>query len=298
MARTNFTAASAGAAPKQERSHMWLQTLKRSVKSPTAKLGVTIFLIITIACILAPFIAPYSLEQIDLLSANQGPSVEHILGTDQLGRDILTRILYGGRYSLILAFVTCLANTFAATVIGSIAGYFGGMVETVIMRIMDVWSALPGELLAILISSALGGGFFNTVLALGVGGVPGGVRIIRGQILAERSKEYLEAAEAFNCSKISIMFRHLLPNVFSPMIIQFTMGVGGTITSAAGLSYIGLGVQPPTPEWGAMLSDARSHMMTYPHLILVPGIAIALIILACNLYGDGLRDALDPRLRQ
>lgn len=298
MANTYTAGTTAGSAQKQERSHMWLQTLKRSVKSPTAKLGVIIFIIIAGACILAPVIAPYPLEKIDLLSANQGPSAAHLFGTDQLGRDILTRILYGGRYSLLLAFVTCLANTLVATVIGSVAGYFGGMVETVIMRIMDVWSALPGELLAILISSALGGGFFNTVLALGVGGVPGGVRIIRGQILAERSKEYLEAAEAFNCSKVSIMFRHLLPNVFSPMIIQFTMGIGGTITSAAGLSYIGLGVQPPIPEWGAMLSDARSHMMTYPHLILVPGIAIALVILACNLYGDGLRDALDPRLRQ
>ena len=166
------------------------------------------------------------------------------------------------------------------------------------MRLMDIWSSLPSILLCILISAVLGSGFFNTVLALSVGNVPIGVRLIRGQILSERSKEYLEAAESIKCSKASIMFRHLLPNVISPVIVDATMGIGMTITMAAALSYIGLGVQPPTPEWGAMLADARSHILNYPYLIMFPGLIIALTVLAINLIGDGLRDALDPKLRK
>ncbi len=166
------------------------------------------------------------------------------------------------------------------------------------MRLLDVWSSLPGILLCILISAALGPGFFNTILALSVGGVPNSARMIRGQILAERSKEYLEAAESINCSNISIMFRHLLPNVVSPLIVSTTMSIGSTITQAATLSYIGLGVQPPTPEWGAMLSEARSHIMKYPHMIMFPGIFIMLTVLSVNLVGDGLRDAFDPKLRK
>lgn len=283
---------------KQEKSYMFLQVLQHTVRSTSSKIGVVIFAIIAIACICAPLIAPYDLNYMDISHVFNTPSTSHLFGTDSLGRDIFTRLLYGGRYSLGLGFTACIFNTVLAVIIGSMAGYFGGKVESFIMRIMDVWSALPATLLAILISSSLGPGFFNTVLALSIGDIPNGVRMIRGQILSERSKEYLEAAESINCSKASIMFRHLLPNVFSPMIIQFSMGIGQAITIAAGLSYIGLGVQPPTPEWGAMLSEARSHMMRYPHLILFPGLAIALIILACNLVGDGLRDALDPKLRK
>jgi len=163
---------------------------------------------------------------------------------------------------------------------------------------LDIWSSLPSMLLCILISATLGAGFFNTVLALAVGNVPNGARLIRGQILSEVSKEYLEAAESINCSKLSIMFRHLLPNVISPLIVDATMGIGMTITMAAALSYIGLGVQPPTPEWGAMLADARTHILNYPYLIMFPGLVIALTVLAINLIGDGLRDAMDPKLRK
>lgn len=182
-------------------------------------------------------------------------------------------------------------------VIGSIAGYFGGAVETFIMRLMDIWSSLPSMLLCILISSAMGSGFFNTILALAVGNVPNNVRMIRAQILAERSREYLEAAESINCSKASIMFRHLLPNVVSPLIVSMTMSIGTSITMSASLSYIGLGVQPPTPEWGAMLSDARAHLLNSPYMMMFPGLFIAITILAINLLGDGVRDALDPKLR-
>ena len=215
-----------------------------------------------------------------------------------MGRDLLSRLLYGGRYSLALGLCAAVVGSGVGAIIGSVAGYFGGKVETVIMRLMDVWSSLPSMLLCILISATLGAGFVNTVIALAVGNVPNGTRLIRGQILSERSREYLEAAESINCSKLTIMFKHLLPNVISPLIVDMTMGIGMNITMAAALSYIGLGVQPPTPEWGAMLADARSHILNYPYLIMFPGIIIALTVLAINLIGDGLRDAMDPKLRK
>lgn len=280
-----------------EKSSMLLETLQRTLKGGAAKLGLVLFLVIAIACILAPVIAPYGSNDMDLASMFAEPSVKHIFGTDGLGRDLFSRILYGGRYSLLLGLSASAAGEIFGIIIGSVAGYFGKRVETVIMRIMDVWSSIPSLLLCIIISAVLGSGFFNTVLALAIGAVPPSVRLIRGQILSERTKEYLEAAETINCSKVSIMFRHMLPNVISPMIIHLTMNIGATITTAAALSYIGLGVQPPTPEWGALLSDARVHILNYPHLIMFPGLAIALTVLAVNLLGDGLRDALDPKLR-
>lgn len=283
---------------EKEMKTSWLaETLVRMVKSPGAKVGTGLFALMCLICIFAPVIAPYGVNEMDLNAMFKGPCAEHWFGTDAMGRDILTRLLYGGRYSLALGVCASLFGAVIGIIIGSIAGYFGGIVETIIMRVMDVWSSLPSMLLCILISSALGAGFFNTILALTVGGVPGNVRMIRGQILAERSKEYLEAAESINCSKVSIMFKHLLPNVISPLIVTTTMGIGSTITTSASLSYIGLGVQPPTPEWGAMLSDARAHILNYPYLMTFPGLFIAITILAINLLGDGLRDALDPKLR-
>lgn len=283
---------------KGKKNYYLLEVVKRSVKSWSAKLGAILLVLIIVVCLLAPLFTPYGPNDLDAANRLQGPSAEHFLGTDEVGRDLWCRLLYGGRYSLAMGFAASIFSLFVEIVLGCMAGYFGGKTETIIMRIMDVWSVLPGTLLAIMISAALGPGFVNTLLAISIGRVPGGVRLIRGQILGETGREYIEAAESINCSKISIMFKHLLPNVVSPMIVSFTMGVGSNITAAAGLSFIGLGVQPPTPEWGAMLSGARGYMMNYPYLITVPGIAIALIILATNLLGDGLRDALDPKLRR
>ncbi len=282
---------------KEHKSSFLRETLQRMVKASSAKVGTALFIFVVLVCIAAPLVAPYGPNDMDMTQMFASPSREHLFGTDGMGRDLFSRILYGGRYSLALGLTASLLGNLFGVLIGSVAGYFGGRVETIIMRCMDVWSALPSILLCILISTALGAGFFNTVLALSVGGVPAGVRLIRGQILSERSKEYLEAAESINCSKISIMFGHLLPNVIAPIIVNFTMNIGFTITMAATLSYIGLGVQPPTPEWGALLSDARAHILNYPHLIMFPGLAIAVTVLAINLMGDGLRDALDPKLR-
>ena len=181
--------------------------------------------------------------------------------------------------------------------IGAVAGYFGGQVDNIFMRLLDVVQAIPGMLLMIVISAVLGPGFMNTIIALSVSTIPGMARMLRAQMMKERDSEYIEAARSINCSQFSIIFQHLLPNCISPLIVQATMGVAQTITLAAGLSFIGLGVQPPLPEWGAMLSAARSYIRQSPHLVIFPGLAIAVTVLALNLLGDGLRDALDPKLK-
>ena len=283
---------------KERKSSLLLETLARIWENPGARVGTILFALIVLVCVFAPYVAPYGPNDMDLMSMFKGPSKAHLFGSDGMGRDQLSRILYGGRYSLALGLCAAIVGSGVGAIIGSVAGYFGGRTETLIMRLMDIWSSLPSMLLCILISATLGAGFVNTVIALAVGNAPTGVRLIRGQILSERSKEYLEAAESINCSKPTIMFKHMLPNVISPVIVDMTMGIGMNITMAAALSYIGLGVQPPTPEWGAMLADARTHILNYPYLIMFPGIIIALTVLAINLIGDGLRDAMDPKLRK
>lgn len=295
---TNTTTKKAGKAPKTRRPSMFLDILKGTVRSPAAKFGAILLAIMILTALLAPVLAPYGPNDMDLTSMKQAPSAAHIMGTDQMGRDLFSRLLYGGQYSLALGFAASIFSTVVSIVLGCLAGYFGGWTETIIMRAMDVLSALPSILLCIIVAVALGDGFFNTVLALSIGQIPASVRMMRAQILSERGAEYLEACETINCSKVSIMFKHLLPNTMSPMIVCLTMGIGDNITMAASLSYIGLGVQPPTPEWGALLSGARGYMMSYPYMIIFPGIFIALTVLAANLVGDGLRDALDPKLRK
>ena len=281
----------------KKKSQFW-DTFKRVFATPTAKIGGILLVVIVILCAFAPLFCKYSPNDLDMTATFQTPSLEHPFGTDNLGRDQWARLLYGGRYSLALGIIGSLFAAVGGTALGVVAGYFGGQVENLLMRFCDIWSAIPGTLLCIVVSTALGPGFLNTIIALSIGAIPNGARMTRGQILAERTKEYLEAAEAMNCSKLSIMFRHLLPNVISPTIVGTTMGIGATITQAATLSYIGLGVQPPTPEWGAMLSAAKNFVTSYPHLLLFPGLAIGLTTLAINLMGDGLRDALDPKLRK
>lgn len=280
-----------------KRSSALGEFFRRATKSFSSKLGCFLLLFIVLACLVGPFLSPYGINDVDLMNMYAGPSKAHLLGCDGMGRDMLTRLLYGGRYSLALGICASLFGAAVGVVIGSIGGYFGGVTETIIMRFMDVWSALPGTMLCILVSNAMGSGFFATVIALTVGGIPGTVRMIRGQILSERSKEYIEAAQSINCSSATIMFKHLLPNVIQPVIVTTTMGIGSTMIMAASLSYIGLGIQPPNPEWGAMLTEGRTYIRTNPHLLLVPGIAIALTVFAINLMGDGVRDALDPKLR-
>ncbi|MCD8014871.1 MAG: ABC transporter permease [Lachnospiraceae bacterium] len=285
-------------AKKKKKKSRFMDTFSRIFETPTAKLGGILLIIIVVLCVGAPLFTKYSPNEMDMTNMFCRPNAEHWCGTDNLGRDQWSRLLYGGRYSLALGIIGSLFAAIGGTGLGVIAGYFGGQVENLLMRFCDIWTAIPGTLLCIVISTALGSGFFNTILALSIGAIPNGARMTRGQILAERTKEYLEAAEAMNCSKLSIMFRHLLPNVISPTIVGTTMGIGATITQAATLSYIGLGVQPPNPEWGAMLSAGKNYVMSYPYLLLFPGLAIGFTTLAINLMGDGLRDALDPKLRK
>ena len=282
---------------KAEKNSLFKEFAARMLKSWSSRLGIILLGVIILACLIGPLLSPYDVNTGDLMLICAHPSAEHLLGCDTLGRDMLTRMLYGGRYSLLMGLTAAIVGEILGVAIGLIAGYFGGITETIIMRFLDVWSALPGMLLCILISAAMGSGFFSTVIALTVGGIPGTVRMTRGQVLSERGREYIEAAESINCSKATIMFKHLLPNVVQPTIVITTMSIGSTINMAASLSFIGLGIQPPTPEWGAMLADGRAYILADPHLIAVPGFAIALTVLAINLVGDGLRDALDPKMR-
>ena len=232
------------------------------------------------------------------MAIQQGPSAQHWFGTDELGRDIFSRILYGGRYSVTMGLISVAISTTVGMSIGAIAGYFGGQVDNVIMRVLDVIQSLPAMLLTIVISAALGSGYFNTILALSVNGLPASARMLRAQMMKVRDSEYIEAAVSINCSRFRIITSHLIPNSLSANIVQATMAVANMIVMAASLSFIGLGVQPPTPEWGAMLSGARQFIRQCPHMVIAPGMAIAITILALNLLGDGLRDALDPKLKR
>ena len=272
--------------------------MKQMRKNKMAMLGLIIFLIELILLVLAPLIIPYDYTAMDIMAIQQGPSAQHWFGTDELGRDIFSRILYGGRYSVTMGLISVAIGTTIGMAIGAVAGYFGGQVDNIIMRILDVIQSLPAMLLTIVISAALGSGYFNTILALSVNGLPASARMLRAQMMKVRDSEYIEAAVSINCSRFRIITSHLIPNSLSANIVQATMAVANMIVMAASLSFIGLGVQPPTPEWGAMLSGARQFIRQCPHMVIAPGMAIAITILALNLLGDGLRDALDPQLKR
>lgn len=282
---------------KRKKQTQFSQIMGRLAKNKVAMGGLIVLIIIILSAVFAPLIAPYDPDFMDYSNLNATPSMQHIMGCDNLGRDIFSRILYGGRNSLSLGLVCALIGMFFGVFFGSIVGYYGGQVDNIVMRICDVWMAIPGTLLAIIISASFGSGFWYTVLALTVGGIPGSIRGTRAMALKEREMEYLEAAKAMNCSKMKIMFKHMMPNIIAPTIVGTTGQIGGTMMSAAGLSYIGLGIQPPAAEWGAMCSAARDYIMKYPHMMIWPGIAILITVLAINMFGDGLRDAMDPRLK-
>ncbi len=275
----------------------FVRILKQLSKNKMAMVGLAILSSEIILAILAPYIMPYDYASMDMTSIFAKPSLQHFFGCDDMGRDIFSRVLYGARYSISIGIIAVLIGSFFGCIIGAIAGYFGGQVDNIVMRLLDVIQAVPGMLLMIVISAVLGPGYFNTIVALSVGSISGMARMLRAQMLKERENEYIEAAQSINCSKARIIISHLLPNCISPMIVSATMGVAQTITVAAGLSFIGLGVQPPIPEWGAMLSAARQFIRQAPHLVYFPGLAIAVTVLALNLLGDGLRDALDPKLK-
>lgn len=272
--------------------------LKRLSKNKSAMLGLIIIIVLIISAIFAPILAPCGYEEIDVIHAFQGPSLQHWFGTDNLGHDIFSRCLYGGRYSLLIGVCTVALSLVGGLILGSVSGYFGGLVDNIIMRFLDIIQSIPGQLLAIAVSAVLGTGLDKCVIALAIASCSGYARILRASIMSIRKSEYLEAAISINCTNRRIIMRHILPNTISPLIVQATMGIASAILSAAGLSFIGLGVQPPTPEWGAMLSAGRSYIRDYSYMILSPGILIMLTVLSFNMLGDGLRDALDPKLKK
>lgn len=284
-------------------SHMFGSQLKsittRLKRNPMAIVGLFILLIYTIFATYADFIANYELVVIkqNLSNTFAEPSFQHFLGTDEFGRDIFARIVHGTRISLTIGFVAVSVSIITGGFLGALAGYFGGWLDNVIMRVMDVFLAIPSILLSIAIVSALGPSLFNLMIAISISNVPVYARIVRASVLSIRGQEFIEAAHAIGAGHIYIILKHVIPNVMSPIIVQGTLGVAGAILSIAGLSFIGLGVQPPTPEWGSMLSGGRSFIRKAPWVTTYPGMAIMLAILSLNLLGDGLRDALDPRLK-
>lgn len=281
----------------RRRSHFAV-TARRLLSSPTAVAGLVIIALMIALAILAPLIAPYDSLTPDAQSRFLKPSLKHLFGTDNLGRDCFSRVLYGAKWSLSLGLIPVAIDTVIGILIGSTLAYVGGWLDEVVMRIIDIINSIPNILLCIVVSAALGPGFFNTIIAMCVGGIPKVVRMARGSVLSIRKMEYLEASESVNCPKIRMMLRHIIPNSLSPIIVQSTMGIGGHIQTVAMLSFIGLGIQPPTPEWGAMLSDARTYVLDYSYLCFFPGMMIAIVVIAFNWLGDGLRDALDPKLKK
>lgn len=289
--------ASATMPKKKKKETMFRQVAMRILRNPVPMAGLIILLVMVLCCIFANFIAPYNPDAMDYTALKAGPSAAHWLGCDALGRDILSRLLYGGRYSLALGFICSLTNAIIGVLLGCLVGYAGGAVDNVVMRICDIWMAIPGMLLCIVISAALGSGFINTVIALTIGGIPGSIRSTRSMALKEREMEYLEAAKAMNCSTGKILYKHMMPNIIAPTIVGTTGQIGGNIMQAASLSFIGLGIPSTLPEWGAMCNDGKNYILNYPHMIIWPGVIILITVLAINMFGDGLRDAMDPRLK-
>ncbi|GAB4334954.1 MAG: ABC transporter permease [Calditrichia bacterium] len=260
-------------------------------------LGAAIVLIAILAAVLAPLIAPYDPLQQNLPEALQGPSAGHWFGQDDLGRDILSRIIYGTRISLLVGFVTVSISAVSGTIIGAVSGYFGGWVDEIIMRITDIMLAFPGILLAIGIMAILGPSLNNVIIALCIVGWKSYARLVRGEVLREKEREYILAAKALGYSHWRIILFHLLPNVLNPVLVMATMGMASMILSEASLSFLGLGTQPPTPSWGAMLSDGRQYLLEAAHLTTFPGLAIMLLVLGFTFLGDAVRDALDPHIK-
>ncbi len=292
------SATSEGQAPTLKRKSEFAAVARRLSQNSSAVIGFVVAVFLVVMAIFAPLIAPYPYDQQDLSHTRAAPSVQHIFGTDELGRDIFSRIVYGSRFSLTIGFMAVLLGTAVGMLFGAIAGYFGRVVDDLIMRLMDVLQSIPGILLVITISVVLGPGLFNTLLALSIGGIPMSCRLTRAAVLGVRHQEYLEAATSINASTPRIILRHVLPNSFAPVLVSSTMSIGNVIMAAAMLSFIGLGVQPPTPEWGSMIAGGRSLIRSCPWMVTFPGIFIMLAVLSLNMFGDGLRDALDPKLKK
>ena len=281
----------------RESRSLWSDARSRLLRNPVAMAGGAVSILLILVAFAAPYIAPYDPVHQDLANSLAGPSMTHLAGTDVHGRDIFSRIIYGTRISLRIGFLGMLLGCVVGVILGLVAGYYGGWWDTVIMRLMDVQLAFPGLLVAICIIAIIGPGLENVILAVGIFSVPLFARVTRGQILSLKEQEFIVAARMMGAQDGRIMLSHLLPNAVAPLLVLCTLRIATAILTAASLSFLGLGAQPPIPEWGAMLSDGRAYLSIAPHVATTPGLAILITVLAFNLLGDGLRDALDPRLK-
>lgn len=265
---------------------------------PMATIGGVLLLAFVLAALFAPWIAPHNPSQLDLVSRLSPPSHSHWFGTDELGRDIFSRTIYGARVSLTVAVSVVAISLSAGLLLGGAAGFFGGLTDTVVnIYISNAFLALPGILLAVAFVAFLGPGLGNLILALAISGWVAYARLVRAQVMAMKEREFVQAARSLGASNLRLMLRHILPNILQPLIVQAAVGMAAAVLAEATLSFLGLGVQPPTATWGAMLNDARSHLFESPHLIFFPAVAVMLCVLSFNFIGDGLRDYLDPRTR-
>lgn len=283
---------------KKQKKSQFKEICMRFSKNKLAMFGMIVIILLIIMAIFAPFIAPYSYDEQNLKRSNMLPSRQHLMGTDNFGRDIFSRIIYGSRISLQIGFIAVGIGVLIGGTLGSFAAYYGGVADNIIMRFIDVLLAIPSTLLAISIAAALGPGLTNAMIAVGVGTVPNYARVVRASVLTVKEQEFIEAARCIGVKDHNIILKHILPNAMAPLIVQATIGVASAILSAAALSFIGLGIQPPIPEWGAMLSAGRTYIRDYWHIVTFPGVTIMFAIFSLNLFGDGLRDALDPKLRR
>ena len=292
-------AASTGSLAATEVRTPWTEFWRKFKRQHVAVIAGAFVLLLVLLAVIAPWLVPYDAETFfDYDSLNALPSAKHWFGVDPLGRDIFSRILMGSRISLTAGFVSVAVGALVGTALGLAAGYYEGWCDRIIMRICDVLFAFPGILLAIGIVAILGGGMFNVIIAVAIFSIPTFARLVRGNALALKHLTYVEAARSIGASDWTIVLRHIFPGTIAAVVVYFSLRIGTSIITAASLSFIGMGAQPPTPEWGAMLNEARADMMTSPHVALFPSLAIFFTVLAFNLLGDGLRDALDPKIEQ
>lgn len=271
---------------------------RKLIRNRFAAFGLFVILLLILTAIFAPVIATHPPNKMNVTKTLLGIGVEgHILGTDNYGRDIFSRLVYGARISMLVGIGAVLFGAIVGTLLGVISGYFGGKLDSIIMRFMDGLSAFPFILLAITLMTVLGQGLVNVIIAIGVGNIPGFARVVRGQVLSVKHSEYIEVTRSLGAKHSRIIFHHVLPNSFAPLIVYATMSIAGAIISEASLSFLGLGVQPPTASWGSMLQDGKDFLVINPHMATIPGLAILITVVGINLFGDGLRDALDPKMK-
>ena len=273
------------------------EVFQRFCRNKLAVTGAVIMILLVAIAIFAPLLAPYPYDLQNAAVAKQGPSMDHLFGTDNYGRDILSRCIYGARISLSVGILAVGVAIIVGGLLGAIAAFYGGIVDDLIMRVLDIVYAVPAILLGIAIAATLGPSLQNMMIAIAVGNVPSYARVVRASVLTVKSNEYIVAARCVGATDWRIIFKHIIPNALAPIIVQATLGVAGAILSCSTLSFLGLGIQPPTPEWGSMLSTARQFIRQCPYMSIFPGVCIMITVFALNVIGDGIRDAIDPRLK-